>query len=441
MKYKSLKTRVLIWFGITISIIFLLFSFALYYFFDKSIITSIHSKLEKKAFDIQNELLLKKNIKKIKISPLISHIKAAIIENNQIVFKTKNLKKSEIDKYIKNGVDFYIKRDDEHIKAVLLHKFAKPLNGAVLLIQDDIDEKSENLINIMLILNPILLILMIYLANRLVDKILSPIKDITKAAKEINVKKLTTNIKQPINDDELKELVDAFNEMTLRLKNGFEQIKRFNSDVSHELKTPLTVIKGETNIALRHKREPEEYRKSLEIISYEASQMQHLIDALLLLVRYSKTNIQQSFKEVEIDLLLINILEKYENKAKEKNINIKLKRFEALSLYSNAQLIAVIFSNLIDNAIKYSPNGSDIDIFLYKNDKIHFIIEDNGIGIPEDKIDKITQRFYRVDESRNKEIQGFGLGLSLVKNAVELHDGIYTVTSSPNKGTKVEIIF
>lgn len=440
MKYKSLKTRVLIWFGTIISIIFLLFSFALYYFFDKSIITSIHSKLDKKALDIQNGLLIKKNIEDIKTSPLLSDTKVAVFENNRLLFKTKNLKKSEIGKYIKNGIDFSIRRDDEHIKAVLLHKFKKPFNGAILLIQDDIDEKSENLIDTMLVLNPILLVLMIFLANRLIDKILSPVKDITKAAKEINIKKLATEIKQPQHDDELKELVDAFNEMTVRLQSGFEQIKRFNSDVSHELKTPLTVIKGEANIALRHTREPEEYRKSLQVISYEANQMQQLIDNLLLLVRYSKANIQQSFKEIEIDILLINILEKYEKIAKNKNINLKLKRFEALSLYANAQLVTVIFSNLIDNAIKYSPNGSDIEIFLYKNDKIHFIVKDNGTGIPEDKIDKITQRFYRVDESRNKEIQGFGLGLSLVKNAVELHNGSYTISSSPNKGTKVEII-
>jgi len=104
-------------------------------------------------------------------------------------------------------------------------------------------------------------------------------------------------------------------------------------------------------------------------------------------------------------------------------------------------LIFSIFSNIIDNAIKYTPNNKNIFVSLYKNEKIHFIIKDEGIGIPKNELSKITDRFYRIDKSRNKKIKGFGLGLCIVKNSVELHNAELKITSIEKSGTQVEVIF
>ena len=137
---------------------------------------------------------------------------------------------------------------------------------------------------------------------------------------------------------------------------------------------------------------------------------------------------------------MLDTISKYNFQLKEKNIKLNLKKFESITLDANSLLITTIFSNLIDNAIKYTPNDKNIYISLYKKDKIYFIIKDEGIGISRKQLSKVVDRFYRVDESRNKKIKGFGLGLSIVKNCVELHDATIEIDSQKNIGTTVKII-
>jgi len=440
LKFRSLKTRILIWSGLIISILLILFSIGFYYSFNQSINISIQSKLYKKALFIENKIESNIPIKQILSNQSLSHLDIAILKNGKIINQTTKFQLQNIDFYIKGDTSFSLIEGKEYMSAIFILNFKKPFNGTIILIENGVDDKIENLLNTMLLLNPILLFLIMFFISKLIDKILIPIKEIATTTKKINIDKLTNQIEQPKYDDELKELIDSFNDMIIRLQNGFEQAYRFNSDVTHELKTPLTVIKGEVGLALRKLREPIEYQKSLETISYEANSMQEMIDDMLLLVQYSKENIKQSFSLVDIDTVLLMVLEKYNQALKEKNIKVHLNRFEPIGCSANSQLITAIFSNLLDNAIKYTPENKNIYISLFKNDKIYFIIQDEGIGIPDDKIDKITNRFYRVDESRNKAIKGFGLGLSIVKNSIELHNGILKIDSKKDKGTIVKVI-
>jgi len=441
LKFRSLKTRILIWFASVVLVLLVLFSIAFYYFFNQSINISIQSKLYKEALSIKEKIESNMAIDKILAIQSLSYLHMAIIKNGEIVNKTTQFKLQNINKYIKKNTSFFTFDNGETIKAIVKLKFKKPFDGTIVLIEDDIDDKAENLVDTMLFLNPVLLLLMIFFASRLIDKILIPIKDITKTAQTIDIDKLSNQIEQPKYNDELKELIDSFNAMIIRLQSGFEQIERFNSDVSHELKTPLTVIKGEAKLSLRKAREPQEYRQSIKIIAEEANSMQKMIDDLLLLVQYSNENIEQSFSLIDMDTLLIMVLEKYDAIAKEKGIKIHLDKLEPISYHANGQLIAIIFSNIIDNAIKYTPENKNIHISLFKDEKIYFIVRDEGIGIPQEKLNKITNRFYRVDESRNKEIEGFGLGLSIVKNSVNLHHAQIDISSQLNIGTIVKITF
>ena len=441
MKFRSLKTRILIWFALITSILLILFSLGFYYFFNQSINVSIQSKLYKETLFIQKQIETNISMNKILNNISLSHLHIAILKDGKIINKTNKFKLKNINKYTKEHTSFFTIDNGEFVRAILSLKFKTPFNGTIIVIEDDIDDKVENLVDTMLFLNPILLLLMIFFASKLIDKILIPIKEITATAKKIDINKLSNNIEQPKYNDELKELIDSFNSMIERLQNGFEQIERFNSDISHELKTPLTVIKGEAKLALRKLREPQEYQKSLETIVYEANNMQDMIDDLLILVQYSKENIKQSFTLVDMDTILLMVLEKYSAILKEKNIKVHLDKFEAISYSANSQLIAIIFSNIIDNAIKYTPKNKNIYISLFKNKDIYFIVKDEGIGIPQDKLSKITNRFYRVDESRNKEIKGFGLGLSIVQNSVMLHDSKLDISSQIDEGTTVKLTF
>jgi len=399
LKFNSLKTKILVWFSVSVAIVLIFFSFSFYYYFNKSVENSIKNNLLNIAYKITNDKNYKSN---------------AIIK-----IKPSN----------KQNIKFTIKDYGEYLKATLFFY----ANNKEFIITKKIDDKSEDIVDTMLVLEPVLLFLLIFLASKMIDKILIPIKNITKTSKEISINNFKNTISQ--NEEyELKELINSFNEMIKRLQNEVKSLDRFNTNVSHELKTPITIIKGEIAIALKKNRSAKYYQNSLISISQEINNIQKITDNLLLLTKYTKTNIIETFENGDLDTILLEVIEKYNPLLNQKNIKITLK-IEHIKFKCNSQLLYHIFSNLIDNAIKYSPKNSNINISLYKNKKINFIIEDEGIGIDKNEISKITEEFYQI----NKSTKGFGLGLSIVKYGVLLHNGELKITS--NKGLKVHIIF
>jgi signal transduction histidine kinase len=428
---------VLLWFGTIVAIILILFSISFRYFLNQSINDNIQTKLYHEALETLSSFLKNKTILNNQVA---NGSKIAIMKDKKPLYISKDFPLENISELTNDNNDFriYANEDDETVNAAYI---LKKEDYIVVIYKRDIDNKIENFEDTLLILDPILLILLIYSASKLIDKVLYPIKKITKTAKDISVNNFSQMIKQPKENDEIKELVDSFNEMIQRLKNGVENLDKFNSDISHELKTPLTVIKGEIEVTLRRLREPDEYERSMKTIYNEAEQMQVMVENLLLLTKYSKQNIEQSFELCNQDSILLDVIDKFSAKLKEKNIHLKLKNIEPVSINANMVLISSIFSNLIDNAIKYSEYGKNIYISLYKNKKVYFEIRDEGIGIEDKQVLKVTNRFYRVDESRSKNIKGFGLGLSIVKNSVELHNAKMKINSVLNQGTQVTIEF
>jgi signal transduction histidine kinase len=361
----------------------------------------------------------------------------AILKNKKLLYNSTTLDVQKIYKLIKDQTNFqiYENDDDDTVSATYI---LKEKNFIIIVYKKNIDNKIENFEDTLLFLDPILLLLLLFAASKLIDKILFPIKKLTETTKDISVNNFSSTIELPKKEDEIKELVNSFNTMIIRLKEGVENLDRFNNDVSHELKTPLTVIQGEIEITLRKLREPKEYQKSMQVIYYEAKQMQSIVENLLLLTKYSQQNIQHSFEECPLDSMLLEVLDKFSKQIEEKKLNIELKKLETVSSKVNKTLFYSIFSNLIDNAIKYTSKGKNIYIALYaKDEHVYFEIQDEGIGIDKSQLSKITDRFYRVDESRNKDIKGFGLGLSIVKNSINLHGGTLIINSKLNKGTNI----
>lgn len=438
MKFNSLKTRVLVWFGVIVVFLLMLFSFSFYYFLDKSINDNIEAKLHHKALEIEKIVVFNKKNLALK-DEKFSLLPYAIVYNNSIIVKSDNFDLANLNSYINKKTFFIINNDDDETINALYVLSSE--NYKICVYQKNIDNKIEELKDALFILDPMLLLLILIASSRLVDKVLIPIKRVTITAKEISVNNFSNMISLPDEYDEIKELVNSFNTMIGRLKDGVESLDKFNSDVSHELKTPLTVIRGEIEVTLRKLREPEVYKKSLQTISYESEQMQKIVENLLLLTKYSKQNIEESFEVCSLDAIILEVINKLILQLKEKNIYVELERLETISINGNALLLNLIFSNLLDNAIKYSENNSTIYISLYKEDKIYFKIRDEGIGIPEDKLMKITDKFYRVDDSRNKIIKGFGLGLSIVKNSVELHGAKMEIQSLLHEGTNITIVW
>jgi len=429
----SLKYKVLLWFSIIVAFILFVFSYALYYFLEESINLRIQTNLYNQALNIyENNFNIKNKI----------NYEIAVFKNNNLISFSNNFSIKDYNKYISKDEIFFINEIDEYkVEGIYVLKFKKPYTGAILVYQKDISNKAEDIEDILLVLNPILLLILIFLGNKLIDKILIPIKNISKTAKQISIDNFSYTIDITQNDDEIKELINSFNEMISRLKYGVETLDRFNSDISHELKTPLTIIQGELELALRKQRDKEYYQKSINIALKQSQNIQEIINSLLLLSKYSKQNIKETFEIINLKELLLGIVSDYKIQFNNKNINLHIKNIENIEFLANRVLINFIFSNLIDNAIKYSNENTNIYISLYKKQNIYFTIKDEGIGINQEQLSKITNRFYRVDESRNKTIKGYGLGLSIVKNSVELHNGSLQISSKLNIGTTVQIIF
>jgi len=436
----SLKIRILFWFGSVNAIVLILFSFAFYYFLKQNIHLKMQTRLYQQAKQIQDEISSGEPLDQLIQKNLLQNSEVAIVKEGKIIDKSKNFILDNPAYYYQHEDQFFMLRSEKYLKAVYVLTLKQPFEGKLIVTTHEINNMVEDVEDTLLTLEPILLLILLFLGSKLIDKILIPIKRITQTTKEISINHFSSTIPLPNKDDEIKALVISFNDMIQRLKEGVDNLDRFNSDVSHELKTPLTVIKGEIEITLRKLREPDAYIKSMQTISYEADQIEKIVENLLLLTKYSKENIKQTFEMCHLDAMVLNTLEKYDIPLREKHLNLKIEKLEPILTKANPLLLGTIFSNLIDNAIKYTPEHKNITISLYKNDKIHFIIKDEGIGIPKEKLPKILDRFYRVDKSRNKKIKGFGLGLSIVKNSVELHGGEIKIISDLDKGTTVHIV-
>jgi signal transduction histidine kinase len=368
------------------------------------------------------------------------NIGIAILSNGKIEKKNSEFSLKNYQHYLTQQTDFFIlphNRDDDYINALYIETIG---HKTVMVLRKNIDNKIEDFQDTLLSLIPVLLVVFIFLASKTVDKILIPINKLSNATKDINITKFTKSIEIPKENDEISELVISFNEMIERLKEGVTQLDRFNADVSHELKTPLTVIQGEVEITLRKTREPEVYERTLKTIHKQSKQIEQIVKQLLLLTKYSQDNVKDSFELCSIDTLMMSAIDSFERQLHEKNLKLHIDKIEPISLEVNPILMESIFLNLIDNAIKYTPKNRNITLSLFKDSSINFIIKDEGIGIEEEHLLKITDRFYRADSSRNKKIDGFGLGLSIVLNAVELHGGEMRITSKENKGLEVRVM-
>ncbi|MFT7003216.1 MAG: two-component system phosphate regulon sensor histidine kinase PhoR [Sulfurimonas sp.] len=236
----------------------------------------------------------------------------------------------------------------------------------------------------------------------------------------------------------IKALEIFSNELLTKLNISFNKIKEFNSNASHQLKTPLASMKVQIDVTLQKDRETSEYKTVLESVNDEIISLQKMITNLLLLTRIKDSSIKASFKDVEIDAILLEVIGTYMVIANNKKISLNIKNLDAVTIKGNETLLSIMITNLIDNAIKYTKEGKSVIVDLSNN---KLTIMDEGIGISKDKIDFIFNKFFQVDSSKGNNLGGFGLGLSMVEKIADLHKASIFVDSEENKGTSFTIKF
>jgi two-component system sensor histidine kinase ArlS len=272
-----------------------------------------------------------------------------------------------------------------------------------------------------------------YLGKLLSRQALTPMVRITNEVKSMAGRHLLKLLEtSSLNNDEIKELAETFNGLLNRITNAFELQKRFVSDASHELRSPLTAIRGHAQLLQKRGREnPEMQKEGLEIIINEAERLSRLVDDMLLLARSEKKTNQ--FKEINIT----GIVYKQASELQLLYPNIRLPEdCKPVMIRGDEEALKRVFINLLDNAIRAAGQRGSIQVdFHNDNNNVEILIIDNGPGIDQENISHVFERFYRVDSARDRDKGGSGLGLSIVSEIVEIHQGKVYVESTNDRGT------
>ncbi|MDO4313553.1 MAG: ATP-binding protein [Eubacteriales bacterium] len=241
--------------------------------------------------------------------------------------------------------------------------------------------------------------------------------------------------------EETALISDAFNRMLGRLKSLDESRQEFVSNVSHELKTPLTSMKVLSDSLLTQKDAPVElYQEFMADLSEEIERENKIINDLLSLVKMDKTAAEMNIRTENMNEVIERILKRLQPLAAAANIEVVYESFRSVNAEVDEVKLSLAVTNLVENAIKYNNEGGWVHVSLNADHKYFYIeVADSGIGIPEEETEHIFERFYRVDKSHSREIGGTGLGLSIARNVVVMHRGAIKVFSQPGEGTTFSV--
>ena len=305
---------------------------------------------------------------------------------------------------------------------------------------DRVHFEAANLQWFLLIFIPTIVLLTGIMGAFLAGRTLKPVRYMTETIQTMDPNRLSTHIPVPQTHDELQHLAETFNKLLAEASHAFIAQTQFISDASHELRTPLTIIKGELDVLLKKRRSIDEYQLALSSTLEEIDTLEHIIDSLLLLARLDNVHHEISLMSIDLTALINQILNRFERIAKEKQLTLTSTLKESCMIDGEPTYLERLFSNLIDNAIKYSSKGGTITLSaMYNRNRLHISIEDQGIGIRNHHLSQIFDRFFQADSSRHG--MGFGLGLSMCKRIMELHHGKINVKSKFGEGTTFDLDF
>lgn len=264
-------------------------------------------------------------------------------------------------------------------------------------------------------------------------RLTEPIKQICETSEHIGLEKdLSQRMEYDGMFQEIGILAEANNRMLDRLEEMFEQQKQFSSDVTHELRTPVSVIMAQCQYARKHIHDEKEFAEAFSLIERQVKKTNAIISQILQLSRLDQDRVRIDFEYVDLRDIVEEVCEN-EKLSNEKNVRLNLS-MEKAEARVDVGLIMTAIRNLVDNAMKYSEENGAVDITLTKKDgQVKLMVKDYGCGMSENVKKHIFDRFYRADQARNSE--GFGLGLSITARIVEIHKGKLSVESEEKKGS------
>ena len=354
------------------------------------------------------------------------HMVMGSIENNMNYMINKN--KSNYTEKL-----FEIKNlDNEIIGNIKIGSY-----GLLYYMDNDVDFLKE-INKVITSIGIVMVLITIFIAILISNNISKPVEVVSTMANLIGDGDYDNKIDYDSNIVEIDVLIKSINNLSAKLEEQENLRKRLTTDISHELRTPLTSIQTHLEAMIDGIWEPDTER--LNSVNEEVIRLTNLVNQLQNLAKFDSEKSKLNLAKVNVKNLIMNVVYNNQGKALEKNINIECD-LESIDSYLDKDKISQVIVNLLSNAIRYTNNGGKIFISSYKeNNNLKIQFKDNGIGIPKENIKYIFERFYRVDESRSKNTGGIGVGLTIVKSIIDLHQGTIEVRSELNKGSEFIVI-
>jgi heavy metal sensor kinase len=274
----------------------------------------------------------------------------------------------------------------------------------------------------------------------LAQRALAPIDRLASEARRITAERLHERLSVPNQHDEIGRLAAVINETLGRLESSFEQLRRFTADASHELRTPLSVIRGIGEAGLGETRTPAEYKEVMGSMLEEVDRLTNLVDTLLRLSHGDAGTVRLSRQAVDLGQLTRDVVTSLGILAEERHQRLKIDLADGVVVTADRLVLREAVTNIVDNAIKYSPTASTIDVRVRAEaNQAILTVADQGPGIAIEHRERIFDRFFRLDEARSRDNGGTGLGLAIAKWAVEANGGHVSVGDGPTGGSAFRI--
>jgi len=466
---RSLRFKLNVWYILILALVIGISDLFLYQIFERNLIDTIDTTLYNAAEEVQHAILLSPNTRWQKNADMIE--KAFIVnrlfinifritgveKNIKPVTKSRVLLKSISSEHILNFLESQNPVNPVYLsineKSLAMHPFRiilfPVLKNSQLnhVIQVGISLKkvfsTMNQFQLILFLFASIIMIITSLGGYFIlSRTLIPVRQVVETARSITTEDLSLRIDSKGRKDEIGDLIQTFNEMIDRLEKSVEQIKHFSTEVSHELKTPLTIIRGEIEITMRKERKKEEYKKTLNSVYDEAVKLQKMVNSLLFFSQIITHEDLFSYTKIPLDEIVLKTFEQSETLARERHIKMILNRIDSVSIAGEEMLLNRMIMNVLENSIKYTRPGGSVELSLEKHKKqALLIVKDNGKGIPRKVLPLVFNRFFTVDKAAQKREGGLGLGLAIVKRIADMHLASVKIQSTVSKGTVVRIIF
>lgn len=448
----TIKARLTLWYLLIMALVLSIFSFFLYRNMEQRIYQDVRSDLKAQSKMIMAEMEVEdgevngNEMNLVKLSEQISENKT---RNSLVAYYSQNgelLKGEKIPKALLRKVNFspgFFKIDEEDTGDWAILTEAVQQNQKVIgwLSVFRSLEKEEKVLHRLLIILFLGVPLTLLLASAggyfLAWRALSPINRIIKTAQEISHSNLSRRVEETGTGDEVGNLILTLNQLLDRLEEAFKRQKQFTADASHDLRTPITVIRAQAEEALKRPRSEEEYRQTLDKIVKQIEHMSRLVEQLLQLARADTGKEKLQLEILDMGQLVQIVTEEMREMALQKGLNlVSIIEDKELHLKGDQTKLTQLLVNLIANAIQYTPSGGRITIKIKQmENEIMLRVADTGCGIPKEDQEHIFERFYKVDKSRTRQNGGTGLGLAICHWIVKAHGGRIELTSQPNKGS------